>query len=82
MLLKYKNKITKISTRRKFEVVKKDLLNLTLPFPQSKEQQKIAKVLSTADKEIELLKEELKELKKQKKALMQKLLTGKVRVRV
>jgi len=36
---------------------------------------------SNADKEIELLKEELQELKKQKKGLMQKLLTGKVRVK-
>jgi len=60
----------------------KDLQILKIILPPLKEQQKIAKVLSTADKEIELLKNELKELKKQKKALMQKLLTGKVRVKV
>ncbi len=47
-----------------------------------KEQQKIAQVLTTADKEIELLKEELKAFKEQKRGLMQKLLTGEVRVRV
>ncbi|MCG3688414.1 restriction endonuclease subunit S [Aliarcobacter butzleri] len=46
------------------------------------EQQKIAEVLSLADDEINLLKNELQELKQQKKALMQKLLTGEVRVKV
>ena len=43
---------------------------------------KIAEVLSLADDEINLLKNELEELKLQKKALMQKLLTGEVRVKV
>ncbi len=61
---------------------KNDFSNLKFKLPPLKEQQKIAKVLSTADREIELLKEELKELKNQKKALIQKLLTGKVRVKV
>ena len=46
------------------------------------EQQKIAEVLSLADDETNLLKNELEELKLQKKALMQKLLTGQVRVKV
>lgn len=47
-----------------------------------KEQKKIAEVLNTADKEIELLDKQIKALKKQKRGLMQKLLTGKVRVKV
>ena len=64
------------------EISKKEFFNLKIKLPPLKEQQKISKVLSTADKEIELLKKELKELKNQKKALMQKLLTGKVRVKV
>ncbi|MDK2083281.1 restriction endonuclease subunit S [Aliarcobacter butzleri] len=46
------------------------------------EQQKIAEVLSLADDETNLLKNELEELKQQKKALMQKLLAGQVRVKV
>lgn len=46
------------------------------------EQRKIAQVLSTADKEIKLLKNELESLKEQKKGLMQRLLTGEVRVEV
>jgi len=45
-----------------------------------KEQQKIAQVLTIADKEIALLKEELETLKEQKRGLMQKLLTGEVKV--
>lgn len=49
--------------------------------PVIKEQQKIAEVLSLSDKEIDLLKKELEELKLQKKALMQKLLTGEVRIK-
>lgn len=46
------------------------------------EQQKIASVLSAADKEIEIIQQKLKCLKEEKKALMQQLLTGKRRVKV
>ena len=55
---------------------------MKLKLPSLAEQQKIAEVLSLADDEINLLKNELEELKLQKKALMQKLLTGEVRVKV
>ena len=61
-------------------VIKK-LYKFYLP-PTLKEQEKIADVFLTIDKEIDLLKLELEEFKKLKKSLMQKLLTGKVRVRV
>jgi len=61
----------------------KDLLRLSIYLPPTlKEQEKIANFLSTIEKEIDLLKLELNEFKKLKKSLMQKLLTGKVRVRV
>ncbi|WP_152056016.1 restriction endonuclease subunit S [Aliarcobacter butzleri] len=60
----------------------RDLVKLKFTIPSSEEQQKIAEVLSLADDEINLLKDELEELKLQKKALMQKLLTGQVRVKV
>ncbi|MGK0270395.1 MAG: type I restriction enzyme S subunit [Cocleimonas sp.] len=50
--------------------------------PSIKEQHKIASVLSNADKEIELLVQQLVDLKQEKKALMQQLLTGKRRVLV
>lgn len=51
-------------------------------FPALKEQQKITSVLTNAEKEIELLKQQLTELKQEKKALMQQLLAGKRRVKV
>ncbi|QCB30141.1 restriction endonuclease subunit S [Psychrobacter sp. PAMC27889] len=45
-----------------------------------KEQQKVATVLTNADKEIELLEQQLADLRQEKKALMQVLLMGKKRV--
>ncbi|MEK6200546.1 MAG: restriction endonuclease subunit S [Psychrobacter sp.] len=48
--------------------------------PSIPEQQKIATMLTNADKEIELLKQQLADLQQEKKALMQVLLTGKKRV--
>ncbi|MDX4039637.1 restriction endonuclease subunit S [Aliarcobacter skirrowii] len=59
-----------------------NIKNHKLKLPSLSEQQKIAEVLSLADDEINLLKNELEELNLQKKALMQKLLTGQVRVKV
>mgnify|MGYP005749050419 CR=1 FL=1 len=53
-----------------------------IPLPSIKEQQKIAAVLTTADNEIDTLKQKLDHLKQEKKALMQQLLTGKRRVKV
>ena len=45
-----------------------------------KEQVAIAEVLSSADQEIELLRQDIEQEKQKKKALMQLLLTGIVRV--
>jgi type I restriction enzyme S subunit len=50
--------------------------------PSIEEQQGIAKVLSTADYEINYLEKKLKALGKQKRGLMQILLTGEIRVNV
>ena len=47
--------------------------------PSEAEQTRIAAVLSTCDREIELLKKKQEKLKEQKKGLMQKLLTGEIR---
>lgn len=68
------------STR--FNLSKNEIMKLKIKLPSLPEQQKIAEVLSLADNEINLLRNELIELKQQKKALMQKLLTGQVRVKV
>lgn len=48
--------------------------------PSLQEQSAIAQILSTADKEIELLKKDIEQEKLKKKSLMQLLLTGIVRV--
>lgn len=58
------------------------LINLKICLPSLKEQQKIAAILSAADKEIEIHQKELSALKQQKKGLMQQLLTGKKRVKI
>lgn len=54
--------------------------NIVVKIPKIEEQKAIAKILSTQDKEIELLQKELEQEKQKKKALMQLLLTGIVRV--
>lgn len=61
-------------------VTREDILKLKIFLPPLAEQQKIANVLWTADKEIEILKNTLDKLKDQKKGLMQKLLSAQVRV--
>jgi type I restriction enzyme S subunit len=48
--------------------------------PTIEEQRRIAQVLSAADNEINQLEEKLKAREKQKRGLMQKLLTGEIRV--
>ncbi len=58
------------------------LTKMKLKLPSFSEQQKIAEVLSLADDELNLLKKELAESNQQKKGLMQKLLTGEVRIKV
>ena len=58
----------------------KEFGKITFTLPKLKEQQKIASVLTAADKEIELFEAKLAHFKQEKKALMQQLLTGKRRV--
>lgn len=59
-----------------------DVAGLKIYCPTYEEQQKIASVLTSADREIELLETKLAHLKQEKKALMQQLLTGKRRVKI
>ena len=59
-----------------------DFGRLRIPYPPIKEQDAIAEVLSTADHEIDLLQQDIEQEKQKKKALMQLLLTGIVRVKV
>lgn len=57
-----------------------DFLKFEILLPELKEQIAISEVLSSADREIELLQQEIEKEKQKKKALMQLLLTGIVRV--
>jgi type I restriction enzyme S subunit len=57
-----------------------DFFNLLVPVPELPEQRAIAAVLSTADEEIKSLEAKGAALERQKKGLLQKLLTGEVRV--
>lgn len=78
----FRRKIFKLaqgSTR--FNISKAEVLKLYIILPKINEQKAIAQILSTADKEIDLLNQELEQLKLQKKGLMQLLLTGIIRVK-
>jgi type I restriction enzyme S subunit len=66
----------------RYNLSKTQLLKIKLQLPCIEEQQKIASVLSSADKEIETHQKQLSALKEQKKGLMQQLLTGKNRVKI
>ncbi len=59
-----------------------DFLKFEILLPHIDEQTAIAQVLSTADREISLLRQDIEQEKQKKKALMQLLLTGIVRVNV
>ncbi len=71
------SKITNLGYSRHYKLLKK--LSFTIP-TSFDEQKAIADILSSADKEIELLNKQLNLYTEQKKGLMQNLLTGKVRV--
>jgi type I restriction enzyme S subunit len=58
-----------------------DFFGLKLTIPSLEEQEAITAVLSEADKELKLHQKQLTTLKEQKKGLMQKLLTGEIRVK-
>lgn len=56
------------------------IANCFVAFPNIEEQEKIAQVLTLADREIDLYQQQLDKLKLEKKSLMQQLLTGQKRV--
>jgi len=83
LLLSLQNKIYSLqSGGAQPHIYPKDLNSIPLWVPCIKEQKKIASVLSAADAEISTLEKKLACLKEEKKALMQQLLTGKLRVKV
>ena len=58
----------------------KDFVKFDFPLPSKEEQTAIAKVLSSMDKEIETLNTKLEKYRNLKTAMMQQLLTGKIRL--
>lgn len=55
--------------------------NMPILYPSIREQNSIVQVLTASDREIELAKEKLERLRRQKRGLMQQLLTGKKRIK-
>ncbi len=76
---KIKNAATGTSNSMK-NISKPNLLKIIVPFPPLEEQKQIAEILSTVDNKLENLKEKKQSFEELKKGLMQKLLTGEVRV--
>ena len=60
----------------------KSFSTIKIHLPSLEEQTAIAQVLQSADKEIQLMEQQLAALQKEKKGLMQVLLTGKARVKL
>ena len=72
---------TNSSVNRRGSLRWKEFSLIRIPKPSKKEQREIVSVMQTADKEISLLESKLTTLEKQKRGLMQKLLTGEIRVK-
>ena len=72
--------VAKSSIRDGKRISYEDFGRIKIPYPALDEQIAIAKVLSTADRENDLLRQDIEQEKQKKKALMQLLLTGIVRV--
>jgi type I restriction enzyme S subunit len=72
---------TSASVDRRGSLRWKEFAKLPIPLPPADEQQKITRDLNTVRKEIDLLKKLLEAYRKQKRGLMQKLLTDQWRVK-
>ena len=80
--LVHKNILAFINGGTGAKLNKSDMLLIPINLPPIAEQTKIVGVLGNADQEISLLEKQLADLKQEKKALMQQLLTGKRRVKI
>ena len=80
-MITYYNKVSTGSLIEKQRVHFSDFMEFSLALPSIEERKKIAEILTTQDKVIELKEKLLTEKQRQKKYLMQQLLTGKKRLR-
>src|SRR5690625_7336959 len=77
----FNNEINKLlSTGAQPNISSSEIESILIKIPSLEAQTAIAEVLTTADKEIELLEKQLTQLELQKKGLMQVLLTGEKRL--
>lgn len=77
----YKDRIIKVSSGSTFlEVSRTTMRNFKIPLPPLEEQKQIANILSTADEKLEVLRAKKEKYETLKKGLLQKLLSGEVRV--
>ena len=82
-LLSKKKTLENLSGGSTFKELSKNTLeNLIIPLPFLPEQKKIAEILSTVDKRLELLRSKKAKLERIKKGLMNELLTGRRRVKI
>jgi type I restriction enzyme S subunit len=82
-LQKIKNFLENLGKGSTFKAItKEELVNLKVPYPSFFEQQKIAEILTTIDRKLEIERKEKARLEKIKQGLMDLLLTGKIRVKV
>lgn len=81
---KFRNRIisSMIGTTGRQRASKESVENLKIPLPPIFEQQKIAEILFTVDKRIELGRKRKEKLERVKKGMMNDLLTGRKRVRL
>ena len=80
-MITYYNKVSTGSLIEKQRVHFSDFMEFSFALPSIEERKKIAEILTTQDKVIELKEKLLTEKQRQKKYLMQQLLTGKKRLR-
>jgi len=79
-MITYYNKVSTGSLIEKQRVHFSDFMEFSLALPPIEERKQIAEILTTQDKVIELKEKRLTEKQRQKKYLMQQLLTGKKRL--
>lgn len=80
---KYVNGVANYGARHdRISISDGDFFDMPIPLPTKEEQSYIAKVLSASNREIELLQQDIEQEKQKKKALMQLLLKGIVRVKI